>query len=349
MKTVIFICDHSLDPRLRRRVRWFKEYGFVVTVYVDKSRGSHFKDSCVDEIDLVNLKTSDLIKSNILYVSGAKILIKKFFFLLYAKKRLGTQNIFYEIPDLPLRSHSKVLNYFYLLAFRCVVHFLYKNIVVTSTAFINELKNKDNYYLCENLPDEDIVSLSESIVLNTPRIDNRITIGFVGALRYEMQMFYLIKYCILRKIKCVFYGGPQERIEKLVSICRENNVTLNNLIEFRGKFTPQELPMIYSEIDFVYSVYDSLQPNVRLALPNKLYEGVLFKTPIIVSDNTYLSTLVCESKIGFKVNELCFEDFKNMMDEGISNNYIFDKEREQLIEKVKSSKENFMCWVFDSM
>ena len=47
-------------------------------------------------------------------------------------------------------------------------------------------------------------------------------------------------------------------------------------------------------------MYDSTDLNVRLALPNKLYESMYFKKPILVSSNTYLSQVVDQYGIGFK-------------------------------------------------
>ena len=55
-------------------------------------------------------------------------------------------------------------------------------------------------------------------------------------------------------------------------------------------------------VDCVYAVYDADNPNVRIALPNKLYESILCELPIIVAKQTYLAELVKEWGVGISVN-----------------------------------------------
>ena len=74
-------------------------------------------------------------------------------------------------------------------------------------------------------------------------------------------------------------------------------------IIYYGSFkNPDELGDIYNQIDISYAVYDPSFLNVRLAVPNKLYESAFFRVPILCSANTYLSKLVREWDIGDEVN-----------------------------------------------
>lgn len=64
-------------------------------------------------------------------------------------------------------------------------------------------------------------------------------------------------------------------------------------ITFTGKFNyPKDISGLYGSVDCVYSVYDADNPNVCIALPNKLYESIYCGLPIIVSKGTYLSEIV---------------------------------------------------------
>ena len=60
--------------------------------------------------------------------------------------------------------------------------------------------------------------------------------------------------------------------------------------------------------------------NNRLALPNKLYEAMYYKVPIITSKNTYLGSRVIELSIGLQTNYQNLEDIKCSL-EMIFNNY----------------------------
>lgn len=73
---------------------------------------------------------------------------------------------------------------------------------------------------------------------------------------------------------------------------------LNNVI-YHGPFkSPEELPSIYSCIEINIILYDSDNNNVKLALPNKLYESIAFLRPIICSDNVALTEIVRKYSLG---------------------------------------------------
>lgn len=63
--------------------------------------------------------------------------------------------------------------------------------------------------------------------------------------------------------------------------------------------------------DCIYSVYDADNPNVRIALPNKLYESIFCELPIIVAKNTYLSELVEKYKVGLSVSHNSYYELRN--------------------------------------
>ena len=111
-------------------------------------------------------------------------------------------------------------------------------------------------------------------------------------------------------------------------------------VTFRGEFDyKKEIQEIYSRVDCIYAVYDADMANVRVALPNKLYESVVTEIPIIVAKNTYLSEMVHEMGIGYSVShkdkaELT-EVLKNIKTKGQDyqqkiKNCINEKERQSL-------------------
>ncbi|MBO0147864.1 MULTISPECIES: glycosyltransferase [Vibrio] len=332
------ICDHALDPRLRKRVAWLSDYGYEVSIFTDRSRGNHFSSDIYQEKDIEDLDYKDFKKSDLVYVSGAKVIVYKFFQLFFLSIR--DKKIIYEIPDLPLRSHSSLKNRITLYIFSLIVRLVFKNIVITSPAFLNYLPKGCNYFLSENLPSIDIV---KNVKDNKKNKSDYIRIGFVGALRYPKQMAMLIRYCVENNCKAVFFGGPKENEKQLIELCFSQNIEINDLVEFKGSFDQSELRKIYNSIDYVYSVYDSNQPNVKLALPNKLYEAQLFETPIIVSSDTYLSKCVYEGGFGFSVNSCDFDVFTRDMRQGLGKSYVIRKNK--VVEKVLKMKSEFMDWL----
>jgi glycosyltransferase involved in cell wall biosynthesis len=83
-------------------------------------------------------------------------------------------------------------------------------------------------------------------------------------------------------------------------------------ITFTGKYDyNSEILGLYERVDCVYSVYDADNPNVRIALPNKLYESIECELPIIVAKQTYLAELVKEWGVGIAVSHKSVEELKN--------------------------------------
>ena len=80
----------------------------------------------------------------------------------------------------------------------------------------------------------------------------------------------------------------------LEGYCKRNNI--KNVV-FKGEFKNEDKPEIYREIDFINAIYGNKSLEVTTALPNRLYDGILFKKPIIASKGTYLGEVI--KKYGF--------------------------------------------------
>ena len=97
----------------------------------------------------------------------------------------------------------------------------------------------------------------------------------------------------------MLYVGKTHAGIELENYCEKNNIYN---VSFKPAYQNIEKPFIYEDIDFINSIYGSDNQIVKTALPNKLYDCILFKKPIIVSSNTYLSKIVNEYNLGFDVN-----------------------------------------------
>lgn len=121
------------------------------------------------------------------------------------------------------------------------------------------------------------------------------TVGFIGAVRYKEQMKMLIDSARESHVDVLFAGTGLDA--ELQSICqRESHV------KTMGPYNYQvDIATLYGMVDCVYSVYDADNPNVKIALPNKLYEAIYCELPIIVARGTYLSELVEGWGVGIAV------------------------------------------------
>ena len=125
----------------------------------------------------------------------------------------------------------------------------------------------------------------------------------------------------------------------------------NNNVFQHGRFNyEKEIKNIYESLDLIYSVYDAKQLNVRLALPNKLYESILSKKIILVAENTKLCKEVEEYSIGYGLpsNLSDYERFEKKLSNILEDVYFFDYSKikvQKILDKIKIQKdglENFL-------
>ena len=121
--------------------------------------------------------------------------------------------------------------------------------------------------------------------------------AFVGGLRYR-SLVSIAKLIATNfpNHEFHFYGFVSPKL-------RQEELPKGENIFYHGAFkSPDDLPSIYSNIDVVVSTYDVASDNVRYAEPNKLYEAIFFRRPIVVSSGTFLAKKVERLGIGYSVN-----------------------------------------------
>ena len=75
--------------------------------------------------------------------------------------------------------------------------------------------------------------------------------------------------------------------------------------------------------------------NVRVALPNKLYEAVYCEMPLIVAKNTYLAQVVEEWGVGVTVDHKSVDELVKALNELKQNQAL----REQIAENCRKHKD----------
>lgn len=143
-----------------------------------------------------------------------------------------------------------------------------------------------------NMPD-----LSAFADFARPPRQRPLTVGYIGAVRYKKQMKNLIEAAEKCDLPLLIAGYESEPVE-IQPLCEEYAKG-----EWVGRFDFQsQAAGLYARCDIMYSVYNADMANVRVALPNKLYEAVYCQTPLIVAKGTYLEKLVNEWGIGVGVD-----------------------------------------------
>lgn len=131
-----------------------------------------------------------------------------------------------------------------------------------------------------------------------------VRIGFVGSVRYPEVNIKLIE-ALKNKDFILKYVGPEVAGCDLKGYCQKHHITN---VMFRGNFKNQDKVAIYKEIDMINSLYGNSSLEVTTAVPNRYYDALLFKKPIIASKGTFLGRLVEKNGLGLAID---LNDFSN--------------------------------------
>ncbi len=123
-----------------------------------------------------------------------------------------------------------------------------------------------------------------------------VSLGFLGVMtasdqEYNQKMLQNLP----EKTKYTFtYRGiiPAE----FETFCKEN--AEKNLV-CGGRYCDSKKTELYAKVDIINSVYGVER---RTALPNRLYDALLYKKPMVVSKGTFLASLVEKYHIGFAID-----------------------------------------------
>lgn len=330
---ICFLISHVPNPRIRRRIQWLKDYADVYLIYVNRLGEDIYNkvDYGVTAYDIpLKLPSSSYIfkrflKFNVFKKNAIKKLIEIKPDVIYSelyesmsiavhyKKMFLETKIIYEVSDLRelfITKQSKLLKkiaqFFLLKSEKNLINYV-DLLILTSekfyTIYYKNLISRDKIMVIENIPD---INIFENY---TKKKGGKFTVGFVGSLRYLDQLKLLIDVGKTEDIDIIFSGGASSKAEMKELL--DYSEGYNN-IYFTGPFEyKSEIASIYSKLDCVYSVYDADNNNVKIALPNKLYEAILCEIPIIVAKNTYLSELVEKWGVGISVDHRSKDDLKD--------------------------------------
>lgn len=315
----VFIISAKPDPRINKRIELTAQYSKVHLIYWNRSglRNCYTNSNCI--IHEINIKTGDSclkrfphyhsfsreamnelcrIDCNIIHVQGLDMLIIA---CKYSQKH--PVKIIYEVADLPHLVIDKPSNpvwYFIQKYIRRLEEKCLKKVdllIVTSPRFVDiryhDLISNDKILYFANVPDKKL------FVNYDKRKDSchNFTVSYIGVVRYKQEMKTFLACAKNSKANFLIAGFETDGNEIEIQAKKISNVTWYGEYNFN-----LEGSKLYNMSDVIYAVYDTNQLNVRIALPNKLYEAVFCELPIIVAKNTYLAEIVEEWGIGVAVD-----------------------------------------------
>lgn len=331
---VCFVLTHVPNPRINKRIAAFKKNMPVEVLCARRKSQNVWEPEHLDiehailDVDLP--RSSQLIKRVITSYGFRKrlyaLLEEKRPTIVYSegldtlmvavkyKKQHGCKLIF-EVADLREAFIEKPRN-FVKRCITCIISMeeklLFKSIdklVITSPKFYEkhycELISRDNTVFAPNAPE--LVAFHNY----KPKHEGPFTVGFIGGIRYLTQMKMLVDVASELEINVIFAGAGNTNGEyaEIQAYCKD----LPNVC-FTGRYDySSDIANLYGLVDCVYAVYNADNPNVKIALPNKLYEATYCKLPIIVAKDTYLEEIVKEWGVGVSVGHTNPTELKNAL------------------------------------
>lgn len=316
---IVFLLSYVPNPRMNKRIELAKKISPTAVVCAKRRVGNlwepfhHDVPHHIIECDMPQLKhpvkrmlsyfsfkrfvmrTLEKLQPTCLYLQGLDCLDIAYHY----RKKHPSVKIVFEVADVrePFLEEKKSIITRLILRKERKLFPAVSHLVITSDKFYDvhyvDLISRDKVIVAPNIPD---LTFFKGFAKEP---HERFTVGFIGGLRYMTQLKLLVDASQAADVDVVFAGGGASAgfDAELQSYCQgKANIRL------LGKYKyDTSIAGLYKNIDCVYSVYDADNPNVRIALPNKLYEAVYCELPLLAASNTYLGEIVSKHSIGLCV------------------------------------------------
>lgn len=318
MKRIVFFVPQISQPRPLKRINSIYEQGFDIRVYAfdnglyrDNISTASFPFTICENPSkkgkLASIKHRFKVIKRILKENDENTI---FYFFNYKAALtawlLGCRKYVYEESDVDAVKRK------YKLQRNIAVRFD-KNLikdslltVFTSAGFADYLlgdASKEKYIVLPNKLNKYFLSVNRDSIVPSKLDKNHIRFGFIGLIRYPETIlrFARIVSEYFPQHEFHFFGDADKRIKIPDTLVNASNVF------FHGPFiNPQDLLGIYERVDVNIACYDAVSANtainVKIAEPNKLYESIFFKTPLVVSAGTFTSRRVESFGIGSSID-----------------------------------------------
>ena len=196
---------------------------------------------------------------------------------------------FTEVPELIGR--PKVRKFWEKLEKTMLPEIKYNFTVCDSIAAIYNEKYDTVFQVVRNLPYRK--ESFENKNVNPEEVKTIIYQGAVNVGRGLKQAILAMKYVENAKLIIAGSGDIKSELEELV-----NSEQLVNKVEFTGKLPLEELYELTRKADLGLSIEEDLGLNYRFALPNKLFDYIQARIPVLVTDLPEMAAIVRNYNVG---------------------------------------------------
>ncbi|TDP11581.1 hypothetical protein [Halanaerobium congolense] len=221
-----------------------------------------------------------------------------------------------------IRDYHKLIYFFRL---NKLINYSFSTII-SSPGYKNWLPESDKYLINHNTNSKSYDGINK-FSFNK----NEINISYIGSIRNYKINKKLITNLMNKFNFNLLYHGYGEDTDKLMKFVSRNEI---NNVTFTGKYVRKEEKTLYNKADFINILRNNKSINNRTALPNRLYNSVIYSKPIIALEGTQLADIITNYSLGLVVESLENIEGKilSYIDSFDINNY--KKNRDMFLHKV---------------
>lgn len=312
-KLIVFILPSIDAPHILKRVEEFTERGYNVKVYGFK----HCMETTLNIPRNFDIEIVGTIE-HFSYLKRIPTIIKGLKKVICSCKG---KNVVYYLPSLdvamfhllvcraPYIYEESDLKHTYVKSpfIQWILESISKRIIKKSQVSAFTSAGFLNFHFGDKWPNNTCLvpnKLRRSI-MDLPAIEkcpidiNHIRFAFVGKSQFKS---------VYKFAEQLVSGYPQHEMHFWGTVDECDRDVINRIDKysncfFHGRFSnPTDLVSIYSRIDILVSIFDLEPENWLYAEPNKLYDSIYFRTPILVAKGTFLEKRVLELGIGYSID-----------------------------------------------
>lgn len=168
---------------------------------------------------------------------------------------------------------------------------------VSSEGFKNFLPQDQTYLSVHNFNAKDI---HNTVNFSKKNKGQRLNLVWMGAVRYFNHQKKIIDKLKNDPRFNLIYHGSGADLEEYIKYCNYNE--MKNVV-FTGEYSNEQKRNLIAEADIINNSYmTSKKMEVKYAISNKYYDGILYKVPQLVESDTYKATKVQTNGLGIAVD-----------------------------------------------
>lgn len=172
-------------------------------------------------------------------------------------------------------------------------------VIIVNESRIEQIRKSkpSKLWIIHNSPDRPTPTessfISGEVARSTSKKLKFVYVGVLSTSRFLLEIAEVISQFNNAELHIGGFGELEDTFQKM---SREKDN-----IFFYGKLDYRSVLALTEQCDVILAIYNPIVPNHRYSSPNKLYEAMLLKKPIIVAENTGIDRIVEVNHIGFVV------------------------------------------------